>query len=259
MSKEIKKNEVIILYDEKKKKNLSVTIKEGEVFNTHAGMIKHEDILGRKEGESVLTNMGAEFVIFRPRACDHMMKVKRKTQIVYPKDAAWIILSLDLFPGAKVVEMGMGSGALTISIAQMVGEEGKVYSFDNREGFLNNALKNVERAGLKDRVEGRILEAGEEFPVKEVDAVFLDLPEPWVAIPSAYNVLLPGRTLGLIVPNAEQLKEATKELQENNFSSLEVVEILLRKMLVRNKRGVRPSERMIGFTGYLVTARKRSL
>jgi tRNA (adenine57-N1/adenine58-N1)-methyltransferase len=188
-----------------------------------------------------------------------MMKVHRQTQIVYPKDAGWLVLALDLFPGARVVEMGTGSGAFTILLAQLVGPTGKVYTFDRRPDFLYNALQNLKKLGYAERVEAQILEAGQSFPVSDVDAVFLDLPTPWEAIPPAREALAPGRPLALIVPTAEQLKQAVKTLAENGFVWIEAVEILERKMLVREREGVRPLERMVGFTGYLVSARKASL
>jgi len=185
------------------------------------------------------------------------MKVRRRTQIVYPKDAGWLALALDLSPGSRVVEIGTGSGAFTILLAQLVGPEGKVYTFDRREDFLENALANIARAGLSNRVEARVLEAGKPFPVEgKVDAVFIDLPEPWLAVPPAYEILAPGRPLAGIVPTAEQLKGFVSALEREGFVAVECVELLERKLLVREKEGVRPHERMVGFTGYLISARK---
>lgn len=250
--------EVALLWDTKKGKTYSVMLDSGAVVHTARGVVPHEHVAGREEGEEVVSHTGHQFLIYRPRVADRMMKVRRRTQIVYPKDAGWLIMALDLQPGARVIELGMGSGAFTILLAQMVGSQGKIYSFDRREDFMENALSNVARVGFSDRVEARLLNAGEPFPEKEVDAVFLDLPDPWLAVPPAYEALAAGRPIALLVPNAEQLKQAVGSLYQNGFTYVEAVELLERRMLVRQREGVRPSERMVGFTGYLASARKSS-
>ncbi len=248
--------ETILLLEPHKNRTYLITLVENGQHHTHQGTVEHSAIAGKQEGEKVTSNKGTTFLIFRPRVTDRMFKVRRQTQIVYPKDAGWFVMALDIFPGARVVEMGIGSGAFTILLSQMVGPQGMVYSFDRREDFLNNALSNISRLGYPERVSADILHAGEPFPVSRVDAVFLDLPNPWVAVPAAHRALAPGRPLALIVPNAEQLKEAVKSLENTGFTSPECTELMERKMLVRQKEGVRPLERMIGFTGYLVSARK---
>jgi len=256
MSRSLCFGDLVLLIEPRKQRTYTVILKENSSLHTHQGSLAHDHIAGLSEGSRVQTNTGSSFLVFRPRVADRMMKVRRKTQIVYPKDAGWLLMALDIFPGAKVLEMGIGSGAFTILLAQMVGREGKICSFDRREEFIENAISNLSRAGFSDRVETGILEAGETFPVNDADAVFLDLPNPWVAVPAAFQALAPGRPLALIVPNAEQLKEAVNSLQKNGFGSVETVDLLERKMLVRQKEGVRPLERMVGFTGYLVSARK---
>ena len=255
-SKPIEYGESILIWDEDRKKSLLFTLKEGGELGTHKGKIFHDDIVGKVEGSPVHSNTGTEFRIFRPLISDRIMKVQRKTQIVYPKDAARLILSLDLRAGKRVIEMGTGSGAFTILLAQIVGPQGKVYTFDRREDFLKNAMENVKKAGFANIVIPGVLNAGDPFPIKDVDAIFLDLPEPWLALPSSWEALLPGRPLASIVPTAEQLKNTVEQLKENRFAVMEAVEILERKILVRKKEGVRPFEKMVGFTGYLIFARK---
>ena len=252
----IKYGETVLIWDEEKKKSFLFVLKQGGELGTHKGKILHDDIAGKIEGSVVLSSTGARFRIFRPFVADKMMKVQRKTQIVYPKDAAWLVLSMDIKPGMRIIEMGTGSGAFTILLAQLVGPEGKIYTYDRREDFLENAKVNIRKAGLEDRVVFGLLNAGEPFPVKDVDAVFLDLPEPWLAIVPAWDSLVPGKALAIIVPTAEQLKKSVEVLIDTGFAVMDVVEILERKILVRKKEGVRPFEKMIGFTGYLIYARK---
>jgi tRNA (adenine57-N1/adenine58-N1)-methyltransferase len=249
--------EDVLLVEEGKGRTFLVRLEPGKEFHSHRGAIAHDAVVGQPEGATVLSHTGRPFLAFRPLVGDRMFKVKRRTQIVYPKDAGWIVLALDLRPGARILEMGTGSGAFTILLGQLVGSAGRVYTFDRRPEFLENAIANIARAGCADRVEAGVLTAGEPFPVEDVDAVFLDLPSPWEAIPAAYAALAPGRPLALIVPTAEQLKESVRTLGETGFVQIETVEIIERPILVRQKEGVRPSERMTAFTGYLVSARKR--
>lgn len=259
MTAPLQYSEVALLWDIKKGKTYSIMLDAGSVIQTARGLVSHDHVAGCEEGTEVTSHTGHRFLVFRPRVADRMMKVRRRTQIVYPKDAGWFLMALDIRPGARVIELGMGSGAFTILLAQMVGPEGRVYSFDRREEFLENALSNVARSGFSDRVEARLLSAGEPFPEERVDGVFLDLPDPWMAIPPAYDALAPGRPIALIVPNAEQLKQAVGSLYRTGFTFVEAVELLERRMLVRQREGVRPYERMVGFTGYLASARKSSV
>ena len=257
MPEPLKYGEDVLLVEEGKGRTFLVRLEPGGEFHTHRGGIRHDAVAGLAEGSPVFTHTGHPFVVFRPLVGDRMFKVKRRTQIVYPKDAGWIALALDLRPGARVLEMGTGSGAMTILLAQLLGPDGRVYTFDRNPEFLENALSNIARAGYADRVEAGVLTTGEPFPVRDVDAAFLDLPSPWEAVPAAGEALAPGRPLALIVPTAEQLKESVRALGEAGFVRIETVELLERPILVRQREGVRPSERMTAFTGYLVSARKR--
>ncbi len=246
--------EDVLLCEPGKERTYLVTLEPGAEVHSSRGVLKHEQVVGSVPGTEVLTHLGARFLALRPRVGERMFKVRRRTQIIYPKDAGWLVMALDLRPGIRVLEMGTGSGAFTILLSQFVGPQGRVYTFDQREDFLGNALGNVARAGFSDRVEGLVLSAGAPFPVTDVDAVFLDLPEPWLAVPAAREAMAPGSPLALIVPTSEQLKQAVGALEEAGFVRIEVVETLERRMLVRQAAGVRPAERMVGFTGYLVAA-----
>ncbi|HHE47481.1 MAG TPA: methyltransferase domain-containing protein, partial [Candidatus Acetothermia bacterium] len=151
MARPLDYGEPVLLWEEGKGRTFLVTLEEGGVLHTHRGAIPHDQLVGKPEGMEVISSTGQCFYAFRPRARERMMKVRRRTQIVYPKDAGWLVLALDLFPGARVIEMGTGSGAFTILLAQLVGKEGRVYTFDRREDFLENALSNLSRYSLLDR------------------------------------------------------------------------------------------------------------
>ncbi len=234
-----------------------VELTPGRTLHTHGGVIKHDDVIGRPEGTQILTHLQSSFVAVRPTLVQRMMKVKRRTQIIYPKEAARIALELGVGPGSRVIEIGSGSGALTLLLATLVRPEGRVHSFDRNPEFQDNARENVTRAGLADWVVFATLDAGQPFGVSGVDAVVLDLPEPWLAIRPALEALRVGGMLASIIPNAEQLKQLHIEAEDAGFKDLRVIEILEREILVRRREGVRPSERMIGFTGYLLFGRKR--
>ncbi|MBI4179112.1 tRNA (adenine-N1)-methyltransferase [bacterium] len=233
-----------------------VELTPGRTLHTHDGVLKHDDVIGRPEGAVIETHLSKPYVAMRPTLVQKMMKLKRRTQIIYPKEAARIILECSIGPGSRVIEIGGGSGALTILMATLVGSAGRVFSFDRNPEFQETAKSNIAACGLDAAVEFGILEAGVPFGLTDIDAVILDLPEPWLAVKPAYDALRPGGHLASITPNAEQLKQLHMAAEDAGFSDLEAREILEREILVRRVEGVRPSERMIGFTGYLLFGRK---
>ena len=248
--------ERILLQEPDGHRTFLVELIPGRTLHTHDGIVKHDAVIGERDGARIPTHLGKSFVAARPTLVQKMMKVKRKTQIIYPKEAARIALELSIGPGCRVIEMGGGSGALTTLLATLVRPAGRVYSFDRNADFQQVAMDNVARVGLADAVEFSILEAGAPFGLPDVDAVVLDLPEPWLAIRPAFESLRLGGMFGSITPNVEQLKQLHIEAEEAGFGGLYAMEILEREILVRRREGVRPSERMIGFTGYLLFGRK---
>lgn len=255
-SRPFEAGERILLQEPGVGRTFLIELTSGRTLHTHAGVIRHDDVLGRVDGDRVPTHLGQEFVVSRPTLVQRMMKVKRKTQIIYPKEAARIALELSIGPGCRVIEIGGGSGSLTTLLATLVRPDGRVYSFDRNSEFQENARENIVRSGLGPHVEFSILEAGESFGLTGVDAVVIDLPEPWLAVKPAFESLRPGGMFGAITPNVEQLKQLHIEAEDAGFSDLNAFEIIERRMLVRRREGVRPSERMIGFTGYLLFGRR---
>lgn len=253
----MKEGESVIIFRDSKS-NYLVRLKKGQMVRTHHGDIKHDEILKLGYGAKITTHLGKEFYLLPPTHYDRMMKVKRKTTIVYPKDAGWFLLKTSVGPGSRVIEVGTGSGALTILLASVIGDKGKVYSYERRKDFLENAIQNVERYNLADRVVFLQQDVSKDgFNETDVDAVFIDLPEPWKIVSYAKDALKPGYHLVSISPNVEQIKDTVEELIANDFKRIEVVETMLREILVREV-GTRPRERAIVHTGYLVSAQKTS-
>ena len=231
-----------------------ITLKKGALFQTHRGEILHDDVIGQQWGNRIFSHTGQLFFVMQPGLADLITEIKRNTQIIYPKDIGYIIMVLGIGPGVRVLEAGTGSGALTTAFAFMVGDSGQVISYDNRTQMQNLARNNLARVGLLDRVELKPGDAIDGFVERDVDAVFLDLPNPHDYLLQVKESLKPGGFLGMILPTVNQVNKSLIGLRENNFAFLEVCEILLRFYKPDWER-LRPTDRMVAHTGYLVFAR----
>jgi tRNA (adenine57-N1/adenine58-N1)-methyltransferase len=248
----VEKGERILLYGGERAQYL-IFYEPGKRISTHLGEIKLPESL--EYGDKVLSHTGKGFYILRPSTIDISMKVRRTTTIIYPKDAGLMILEAGIGAGSKVIEVGTGSGAFTIVLAKIVGDEGHVYSFERREEFLKNAKENIERAGLIQRV--TLLKKDpsiEGFGLEEMDAAFIDVPEPWTLVNPTWEALKGGATWVSLSPNIEQVQKTYGALL-NKFVALKCVEVLERRILVREGK-TRPVERMVSHTGYLLFGRK---
>lgn len=245
--------EKILLYGGKKAEYL-VTFAPGKKIQTHLGVLTLPEKL--EYGKRLETHIGKSFYVLYPNTRELSMRVKRTTTIIYPKEAGYMIIETGIGSGSRVLETGTGSGALTIILATIVGPEGRVYTFERRENFLNNAIKNVKDVGLDSRVEFFHRDpAVEGFGIEPVDAAFIDVPEPWTLVAPVYEVLKPGRVWVSLSPTIEQVQKTHEALKEVGFIRLKCIEILEREMLIRPGK-TRPKERMISHTGYLTFARK---
>jgi len=197
---------------------------------------------------------GESLLVLRPSARDLAETLARKAQIITAKDVALLLYYADVKPGDTVVEGGSGSGAVTIALARAVGETGRVISYDVREDFLAVARENVRRAGFAERVEFRQGDVRIEID-EGVDAVILDMLDPWNAVHAAHKALKPCGHLATYSPNMEQVKETVLAMQKLPFIEVRTVELLEREMEVR-EQGVRPAFASLGHTGYLTVARK---
>ena len=252
----IEQGDLVFLYHDEKSNFLIKA--EDRTFHTDKGLIKLNTLVNKNFGDKVETNTEASFYLLKPYLYELIMKVKRKTQILYPKDIGMILTRAHIFPGAKVIESGIGSGALTTALANFVRPNGKVYSYERNEEFLENAKKNLEKNGLDKYVEFNHLEVTDDFPQKEVDFVMIDIGSPWELIDAAYKSLKGGHRLATICPTFEQLTKTVFTLEEKGFINVETMEILLRRILVRRGK-TRPEQRMPSHTGWLVFATKVNL
>ncbi|HEY0869719.1 MAG TPA: tRNA (adenine-N1)-methyltransferase [Acidothermaceae bacterium] len=240
----------------------TVVLSPGKQFHTHQGALEHDELIGRPEGVVVTSTGGTPYLAFRPLLSDFVLSMPRGAAVVYPKDAAMIVGYADVFPGARVIEAGAGSGALSCSLLRAVGETGLVYSYERREDFAAVAVKNVERffgsAHPAWRLSvGDLVESLAEHPPDEpVDRVVLDMLSPWECLDAVARVLTPGGLVCCYVATTTQLSRVVEALREDGrFAEPASWETMLRTWHVEGL-AVRPDHRMIGHTGFLVTARR---
>lgn len=225
-----------------------------EELHTHVGVLQHDDLIGLPWGSRVASHTGSPFHIFRPGLADLLKEIKRNTQIMYPKDIGYILVQMGIGPGTHVVEAGTGSGAFTTALAWAVGPEGRVTTYESREQMQNLARKNLERLGLADRVEFRYGDIGNGFHERNVPALFLDLQNPYDYILQVKEAMQAGGHFGAILPTTPQVARLIDALERNEFAYIDVCEILLRYYKPVPAR-LRPTDRMVAHTGFLIFAR----
>ncbi|UCC95010.1 MAG: tRNA (adenine-N1)-methyltransferase [Candidatus Omnitrophota bacterium] len=252
----ISETDIVFLYHDERR-NFLVRVNKRSL-HTDKGFLKLDALIGKDFGDKIETNLGIPFYILRPYLYEMIMKVNRKTQILYPKDIGMILMGASIYPGAQVIEVGSGSGALTTTLANFVRPNGRVYSYEKNEEFLENAKKNVEKNGLSSWVEFKCCAVDSEFQEKNVDFIMIDIGSPWDLIEAAHRSLKGGSRLATICPTFEQLTRTVFTLEEKGFVNVESVEILVRRILVRRGK-TRPEQRMPSHTGYLVFATKTLL
>lgn len=235
------------------KRRFFIYLEPGRSFSTHKGTIKHDSLIGRLYGRVFKTSSGSDVVAMYPTWVDRMMKVQRRTNIMYPKDVAYLVAELGIGAGDEVVELGAGSGAMTIALAHAVHPGGKVYSYDRREEHLEQATKNCERAGVDPAlIEFRLRGIGEPLP-EGVAAIMCDIPEPWDEVSAARRSLAGSGRFASATPTFNQAERLVACLVGEGFAMIQTVEILVREILARPGR-TRPAHRMVGHTQLLTTA-----
>jgi len=245
--------EKVLLIDNKERRYL-VNLIEGGEFHSHTGLIAHAMLIGADEGTTFRTSRGSRFVAFRPTLSDFVLKMPRGAQVIYPKDLGPILLLADIFPGARVLESGVGSGALSMTMLRAGAD---VVGYELREEFAERAQANVrgflgESTAARYRVELR--DCYEGIGETELDRVVLDLPEPWQVVGHATKALRSGGLLVSYTPTIVQATRLREELVESPFTMAETIEVLHRSWHIEGQ-SVRPDHRMVAHTGFLTTAR----
>lgn len=238
-----------------KQKNWLVKVESGKSFHTHRGLLNFDSIIGQEYGSTIITSLGEVMWILKPTIYDFVLKCRRLTQIVYPKDLGVIAAMTGLSPGKIVVESGAGSGSLTMFAANLVKPSGHVYSFEIRPEFLKIAENNIIRAGLSEYVTIKLCDAKEGLDITDADIALLDIGDPWTLVKPMWKALKGSGNLVAISPTMNQVEKLTDELIETGFVDIESLEVIVRGLEARTGK-TRPSMRMIGHTAYLTFARK---
>lgn len=230
-------------------------LEPGSSFQTHLGIIRHDDLIGQTWGSRVKSHLGKVFALLQPSLDDLLRDIPRQTQIMYPKDIGYLLVTMGIGPGTVVIECGTGSGALTTALAYMVGDAGHVYSYDKNPKFSKTAQENLLKFGLDHRVTFKQQDLSEGFDERKAHVVFLDLPDPENYIPTARQTLISGGHLGCFLPTTNQVSLLITALKQNNFEYIEVTEIMHRYYKASATR-LRPVDKMVAHTGFLVFSRK---
>jgi tRNA (adenine57-N1/adenine58-N1)-methyltransferase len=233
-----------------------ITLTKGGAFHFHRGIVQHDDLIGRPDGVAVLSSTGAALTALSPTYSDYVLKMPRGAQVIYPKDVAMILVHGDIFPGATVLEAGIGSGALTIALLRAVGDSGRVIAYEVREDFATRAHANIEGFGMKtSNLEIHLGSVYEEMDLEPVDRVVLDLAEPWRALPQIHGTLRSGGILTCFLPTILQVHQLTLALEaEQRWTSVSTFESLTRTWHIEG-RSVRPNHKMVAHTGFVTVAR----
>jgi tRNA (adenine57-N1/adenine58-N1)-methyltransferase len=236
-------------------KHFIVPLKAGAKFESHRGIILHDELIGKQWGTQVFSHIGSPFFLLQPSLGDLLIDLPRTTQILYPKDIGFIFVTMGIGPGQKVMEAGTGSGSMTIALAYAVGPEGRVISYEVKPDVQNLARKNLTRFGFESRVDFKLRDIQEGLDETDADAFFLDVPNPYDYLNQVRRALKPGGFLCCLLPTMNQVEKTLIALRQANFAFVEVCEMLLRFYQAEPSR-LRPTDRMVAHTGYLIFARR---
>ena len=249
--------EQVLLIDQRGRRHL-LMLRKGETFHSDRGWVTHDTVIGQPDGSWVRTSKGTRYVVLRPTLAEYVLDMPRGAQVIYPKDLAMVMFWADIFPGARVLEAGMGSGALTLALLRAVGPAGKVISYEQREDFARRALANIQlRMGDVNNLAVRLRPVEEGLAEEEpVDRVVFDLPEPWHLVEPVARVLRSGGIFLSYVPTIIQSHQLSEALRRHpGYTLVETFETLFRPWNIENT-SVRPFHRMVAHTGFITVARR---
>ena len=249
--------EQVLLIDQRGKRHL-IFLRKSETFHSDRGWIAHDAVIGQPEGTWVRSSMGLRYIALRPTLAEYVLDMPRGAQVIYPKDLAMILFWADVYPGCRVIEAGMGSGALTLALLRAVGPEGRVITYEQREEFARRALANIHmRLGEVTNLTVRLRPAEDGLAEEPaVDRVLLDLPEPWKLAKLVAGALRPGGILLCYVPTIIQSQQIAEALQrDRHWALIETFETLYRPWNIEGQ-SVRPFHRMVAHTGFITVARR---
>jgi len=255
VGKVIQEGSKVLLVDPRGKRYI-VEVKKGE-FHTDLGKINLEELIEKEFGSIIESHKGYKFKILKPRIVDYLAKMKRGPQIIHPKDAAQIVALAGISPGDFIIEAGVGSGALTLILANIVGKEGRIISYEIREDFAKLAWRNIVWAGFDDRVQIKLKNIYEGIDERNVDHIILDLPKPENVVEHAIEALKPGGFFVAYTPCINQVQRLYRKLEEfkEHFKKPFTIECLVREQEVKEEC-IRPKTRMIAHTGYITFVRR---
>jgi tRNA (adenine57-N1/adenine58-N1)-methyltransferase catalytic subunit len=236
-------------------KHFILSLQAGAKLETHRGILQHDDLIGKPWGTQVFSHIGSPFFLLQPSLADLINELPRTTQILYPKDIGFILITMGIGPGQTVMEAGTGSGSMTTALAFAVGPQGRIISYEVKQDVQNLARKNLTRFGLESRVDFKLRDIVQGFDETEVDAFFLDVPNPYDYAGQVRAALKPGGYMCCLIPTFNQVEKTLLALRHNRFAFVEVCELLLRYYKPEPAR-IRPTDRMVAHTGFLVFARR---
>jgi tRNA (adenine57-N1/adenine58-N1)-methyltransferase len=249
----LSEGEQVLLVDTKQRRYL-VKLAPGGEFHSHNGVLAHDALIGREEGVSVRSSGGSKLLAIRPTLSDFVLKMPRGAQVIYPKDLGPLLMLADIFPGARVLESGVGSGALSMTLLRA---GAVVHGYEMREDFAARARRNVATFlgdEAASRYEVEIRDAYEGVDLTDLDRVLLDLPEPWQMVPHAAKALHSGGLLVAYTPQITQAVQLRQTLGDYGFGLADTIEVLHRGWHI-DGQAVRPDHRMVAHTGFLTSAR----
>jgi tRNA (adenine57-N1/adenine58-N1)-methyltransferase len=253
MSGQFSYGDKVLLIDGKQRRYL-ITLAEGAEFHSHAGFVAHAEIVGRPEGSRLQSTKGARYIALRPTLEDFVVEMPRGAQVIYPKDLAPICMLADIGPGVRVLESGVGSGALSMT---MLRYGAHITGYELREDFANRAVTNVRSflgEQALERYDVQVRDCYEGIDATDIDRVVLDLPEPWQVVPHAQRIMKPGGILVAYTPSITQAVQTREAMANPSWTGTRTLEVLHRGWYIEGM-AVRPDHRMVAHTGFLTVGR----